>query len=314
MNRFDRITSILIQLQSKRVIKAQEIADRFKISLRTVYRDIRTLEEAGVPLFGEAGVGYSLTDGYRLPPIQFTREEATAFLVTEKIVEKYTDRDNSEKYNSALYKIKAVLRSTEKEYLDEVDKSITSFKNSHTINNQNNYPLQEILAAIKNKNEVFIQYKKSYATESTSRTIEPIGIYEQNNQWYLIAYCQLKKDYRNFRLDRLTGFQRSEKTFLHNHPSLSDYLQQITFHSELISIEIEIEKRVAPYIITQKYYYGFVSEVEQTDTIRMTFLSASADAFARWYLMLAANARIISPPEIKDKVKSLVTEITHKLD
>ena len=97
MNRLDRISAILIQLQSRRVVKAADIADRFNISLRTVYRDIRSLEEAGIPLIGEAGVGYSLADGYRLPPVMFTREEATAFLTAEKFIEKLpnTDRGNT---------------------------------------------------------------------------------------------------------------------------------------------------------------------------------------------------------------------------
>ena len=92
MNRFDRITAILIQLQSKKVVRAQDLADRFDISLRTVYRDIRTLEEAGVPLYGEAGVGYSIVDGYRLPPVMFTQEEAMAFITAEKLMEKFTDQ------------------------------------------------------------------------------------------------------------------------------------------------------------------------------------------------------------------------------
>ena len=91
MNRIERISSILIQLQSKNTIKAKEIADRFEISLRTVYRDIRSLEEAGVPLIGEAGIGYSLVDGFRLPPILFTKEEAMALITAEKLVEKVTD-------------------------------------------------------------------------------------------------------------------------------------------------------------------------------------------------------------------------------
>jgi predicted DNA-binding transcriptional regulator YafY len=75
LNRIDRVTAILIQLQSKRVVKAQEIADRFTISLRTVYRDIKTLEEAGIPIIGEAGVGYSIMEGYRLPPVMFTKKK-----------------------------------------------------------------------------------------------------------------------------------------------------------------------------------------------------------------------------------------------
>lgn len=79
MNRIDRLTAILTHLQTKRLVKAQHLADRFNISLRTVYRDIRALEEAGVPIIGEAGAGYSLLEGYRLPPVMFTQEEAMAF-------------------------------------------------------------------------------------------------------------------------------------------------------------------------------------------------------------------------------------------
>jgi predicted DNA-binding transcriptional regulator YafY len=79
-NRFDRIVAILIQLQSKKIVKAQELSKRFDVSLRTIYRDIRTLEVAGVPIYSEAGVGYSLVEGYRLPPVMFTREEAESFI------------------------------------------------------------------------------------------------------------------------------------------------------------------------------------------------------------------------------------------
>jgi predicted DNA-binding transcriptional regulator YafY len=78
MNKFDRITAILIHLQSKRLVTAQELSDRFEVSLRTIYRDIETLLNAGVPIIGEVGVGYSMMEGYRLPPIMFTQEEAIA--------------------------------------------------------------------------------------------------------------------------------------------------------------------------------------------------------------------------------------------
>src|SRR6476660_10142584 len=105
MNRIDRVTAILIQLQSKKIVKAQDIAERFNISLRTVYRDIKTLEESGVPVIGEAGIGYSIMDGYRLPPVMFTKEEATAFLTAEKLIEKLTDPSSDENYKSAMFKI-----------------------------------------------------------------------------------------------------------------------------------------------------------------------------------------------------------------
>ena len=91
MNRFNRVTAIFIQLQSKKIVRAKDISDRFNVSIRTIYRDIQTLTEAGVPIGSEAGVGYYLADGYRLPPVMFTKEEVTAFLTAEKLIEKFTD-------------------------------------------------------------------------------------------------------------------------------------------------------------------------------------------------------------------------------
>ena len=108
--RFDRIVAILIQLQSKKIVKAQELADRFECSLRTIYRDIRTLEASGVPIYSEAGVGYALMDGYRLPPVMFTREEVSSFIAAEKLMQKFTDPSLGTHYASAMYKLKAVLQ------------------------------------------------------------------------------------------------------------------------------------------------------------------------------------------------------------
>ncbi len=84
--KFDRVVAILTQLQSKRIVKAQELADRFGVSLRTIYRDIKTLESSGVPISSEAGVGYSIMEGYKLPPVMFTREEAVSFVAAEKLM------------------------------------------------------------------------------------------------------------------------------------------------------------------------------------------------------------------------------------
>src|SRR5579863_6723413 len=153
MNRTDRLTAILIQLQSQRVVKAQDIAERFGISLRTVYRDVRTLEEGGIPIIGEAGIGYSIMDGYRLPPVMFTKEEATAFLTAEKLIEKLTDESTEESYKSAMYKIKAVLRATDKDYLETMDNHIEVLDNPYAPKPKSlPNPLQVILKSISEKN------------------------------------------------------------------------------------------------------------------------------------------------------------------
>src|ERR1044072_6926076 len=124
MNRIDRLHAILTHLQSKKRVTAQEIADRFNISLRTVYRDVKALEESGVPVIGEAGSGYTVMEGYRLPPVLFTQEEASALLMGAKLAQHQTDASVQKHFLAALYKIKAVLRTSDKEHMDALDDNI----------------------------------------------------------------------------------------------------------------------------------------------------------------------------------------------
>src|SRR5882757_25957 len=158
MNRIDRVSAILIQLQSRRVVKASDIAERFNISLRTVYRDVRTLEEAGIPLMGEAGVGYSIMDGYRLPPVMFTREEATAFLTAEKFIEKLTDTTTMTHHKSAMYKVRAILKTAEKNALEDLDDSIEVLKSHSQKRAGNTDHIQHILDGIVQKKILRMDY------------------------------------------------------------------------------------------------------------------------------------------------------------
>src|SRR5690606_18010909 len=158
--RFDRIVNIYIQLQSKRVVKAQELADRFGVSLRTIYRDIRSLEQAGVPIFGEAGAGYSIVEGYRLPPVLFTKEEALSFVGAQKLMGKFMDQKLQEHYEAALYKIKAVLRITEKDWLSNVESKIVMAKPSYEIFNADvPHALSTIFESIARRLQVTLSYK-----------------------------------------------------------------------------------------------------------------------------------------------------------
>lgn len=314
MNRIDRLTAILIQLQSRKIVKAQDIADRFETSLRTVYRDIRSLEEAGVPIVGEAGIGYSLMEGYRLPPVMFTREEATAFLMAEKIVESYTDVHNTDQYKSAMYKIRAVLRTREKEFLENVENNILVLKNELLLDaNTGDKSLQTILKCIDEKRVVSINYQAINAREPTQRCIEPIGIFLQNNRWYLIAFCRLRVDYRTFRVDRLSDFAITEESFTTEHPTLIKYLENIVMETDLQTVIIQFDRRILRYIESQKYYFGFVSEKDLGDQVEIIFLAESLEGLARWFLMVGDQAVIVRPAALKDRVKSLLTEISSRI-
>lgn len=313
MNRLDRVTAILIQLQSKRVVKAQDIADRFNISLRTVYRDIRTLEEAGIPLVGETGIGYSIMDGYRLPPVMFTMDEATAFLTAEKLVEKLTDSSTDESYKSAMYKIKAVLRSTEKDYIETMDNHIEVLDNPY-IPKENNTQnsLQPILKSISEKKVLSIKYFANHSQENTSRNIEPVGIFYSGSNWHLLAFCQLRNDYRDFRIDRIKQITSTPLPYKKDHPSLKSFLKQIAQEKELHNVVILVNKDVVKYFGEQKFYNGFISQREVKDKIEMTFLTCSIEGFARWYMMFGDSAEVISPDNLKKVIKQIATNIAKK--
>ncbi len=313
MNRIDRISAILIQLQSRRVVKAGDIAERFNISLRTVYRDIRSLEEAGIPLIGEAGVGYSIMEGYRLPPVMFTREEATAFLTAEKFVEKLTDTTTMQQYQSAMYKVRAILKTSEKDALENLDGSIEVIKSYNMKRGGGADHIQTILDSIIHKKVLCIDYFAGHSQENTRREVEPIGVVYLDSFWHLIAYCRLRTGYRDFRIDRIRKLSVTDLSYINSkHPTLKAYIAQTAKEKQLEMVVIKVDKEIHNYLDYQKYYSGFVSEKTIGDKIEMTFLTASIEGFARWFMMFGDSAEIIKPDVLKDRVCSIITAISQK--
>jgi predicted DNA-binding transcriptional regulator YafY len=312
MNRIDRVSAILIQLQSRRVVKAQDIANRFNISLRTVYRDVKTLEEAGIPIIGEAGVGYSIMDGYRLPPVMFTREEATAFLTAEKFVEKLTDASTAAHYQSAMFKIKSILKTAEKDLLENIDSSIEVLKSKAQVNVKDTDHIQPLLNSIAQKKLLTINYFANHSQEHTKRNIEPIGIFFKEGYWHLIAYCRMRDAYRDFRVDRITNITVTDTVFKTKHPTLKAYIDQTAKEQELDLVIIRVDKKVNWFIESQKYYSGFVSEKAVGDKLEMTFLTTSLEGFARWFIMFGDQAEIVSPDNLKERVGNLAAAVVQK--
>lgn len=313
MNRFDRITAILIQLQSKKVVKAQDLADRFGTSLRTIYRDIRTLEEAGVPLYGEAGIGYSIVDGYRLPPVMFTQEEAIAFITAEKLMGKFTDTALNTNYSSAMYKIKAVLRGTEKDLIENLEEQIIVIDRPKNATPPANI-LDVLLKSIAEKKVVKMIYK-AFGNENSERNIEPIGVFHEHENWYTIGFCHLRQEYRQFRLDRVVEIKLTDQPQLER-TSLKEFQQQQEDVRAGFAVQkavIRFDKSITKYLQDRRHYFGYVSEVVYDDYVEMTFLSQSfEEGLARWYLMFADKAEIIEPESLKESVNKILTDAFQK--
>lgn len=312
MNRFDRLTAILVHLQSKKLVLAQEIADRFDVSLRTIYRDIRSLEQAGVPILGEKGLGYSIMEGYRLPPVMFTEEEVVAFLMAEKVLENHSDLTNSLRFKSAMYKIKAVLRSAQKKVLEDLEESIAVKEKVSEHNSLLNDVLPLLIRAVGEKQGLHIQY----ATETgiNERDIEPIGIYHEHGTWNAIAWCSTAKQYHPFRTERILAVKANGKAFRKQHLSLREYLAGRPRHTgPSFPVTIEVKNEMARYLVEQKFNYGFDQETMTTKVTRMKFQAPCIQAFSRWYITFADQATIITPETLKTLVKDRLQEMLEKV-
>jgi predicted DNA-binding transcriptional regulator YafY len=314
MNRFDRIVAILIQLQSKKIVTAQEIAGRFGVSHRTIYRDIRSLEEAGIPIVSEAGVGYSIMEGYRLPPVQFTKEEALTLVTAEKFMKRFTDYSLSSEYRSAITKIRAVLRAADKSFLESIEDSIAVLRNSSLPDRTSSIPQQIIINSIATRQGLDIEYFANHSQEHTHRRIEPIGMFHLGDAWHIIAYCHLRKGYRDFRLDRISGAKPTGLPFEVKHPPFSSYLEKFDQKHEVQEVVIRVQREQYKHLGDQKYYMGLVSEEMREEVVEMRFLTASLMGFARWYLMFADVADIVKPAELREKTGAMIAAIAKKFD
>lgn len=225
MNRIDRLFGILTLLQGKKHWPAEAIAEHFGISVRTVYRDIKALGEQGVPVAFEPAKGYFLVQGYFLPPVSFSSEEANALLLMERVVTGFADKGIERHYTTALNKVKAVLRNQQKEQLEILNNHIV-FQVPECFKYDQEY-LSALQTAISGRQLLELQYETKLG-EASTRRVEPIGLVFYAFAWHLIAWCHLRNDYRDFRVSRIQQMRCMDAPFtITNHLPLQEYLKDL---------------------------------------------------------------------------------------
>jgi len=313
MNRIDRVSAILIQLQTKKYITAEEIAERFGLSKRTIYRDLRALEEAGIPLGAEPGKGFYLVEGYHLPPIMFTQNEAVTLLMASKLLSQISDKGMRESITSALCKIKAVLPDSEKQNIARLDNKIELFFSSSAVATQAHSAnfLTDIQHALSLKKVLEIDYFSGYKNECTyKRHLEPLGLCFYGMNWHLIAYCRSRNEYRDFRVDRIQRIEILEETCVERtFSTISQYFNSLYRPEEIEEVVLRFDKEMASIIATVKYYYGFIEEKTIGNKVEMTFVTSDMGYMSRWLLMYADVVEIISP----DKLYEMLINNIHNL-
>lgn len=227
MNRIDRLMGIVSYLQAKKYAGVEDIAARYGISQRTVFRDLRAMGEIGVPIAFEPGQGYHIMNGYFLPPVSLSMEEANALALMEPIVQRFADKSIQQHFETALAKIKLVLGKGQREKLEQTQAQTAHYLPEiyhHLM--PDTYYLSPIQNAINNQNILRIEYQNA-EDECSVREVEPIGLTFYSLNWHLVAWCHLRQDYRDFRVSRIRNLVPTLMPFRKkDHLSLNDFLKQ----------------------------------------------------------------------------------------
>lgn len=203
MRRADRLFEIIQWLRSRRVTTAKWLAERLEISERTIYRDIRDLMTSGVPIEGEAGVGYALRKGFDLPPLMFTRDELAALNLGAQIIRSWADPELAAAAERVLSKIEVILPEELKHKIQNNRMYSPMVRLRPDVANT----LGQLRFAIDQRFKVRFDYRREDGEDSI-RTVWPLGLFFWGSVWTLAAWCELRESFRNFRLDRMSGLQQ----------------------------------------------------------------------------------------------------------
>lgn len=222
IKRISRLTAILTQLQTQNGLTVSSLSEKFGTSTRTIYRDIKALEKAGVPILKEEGKGYILMEGYRMSPLMFTEKQVNALVLAEQLVLKTKDASFIKDYSDAIDKIKSILKYKSK---NKANLLANRTKYTQVINQErSSNSLSDLQKALTNYNVVKIEYSNKEGN-TTNRLIEPFALLNSDN-WYLIAWCRLRKEFRFFRLDRMKKVEVQSENFEPHDMTLQEYFDK----------------------------------------------------------------------------------------
>jgi predicted DNA-binding transcriptional regulator YafY len=208
MRRADRLFHIIQLIRGRRLTTAAWLAGRLEVSERTIYRDVADLQAQGVPLEGEAGVGYRLGAGFDLPPMMFTQDEAKALVASVRLSQVWLDAALGQSAQDALGKILSVLPAEARVAAE----ALAVFAPEGGLPRAAQRTLQTLREAVQERRKIFINYR-DLNEKASERTLRPLGCFYWGKVWTLAAWCEQREDFRSFRVDRVTYVRRLDDRF-----------------------------------------------------------------------------------------------------
>jgi len=222
LRRADRLFEIIQHLRRRPTTRARDLAEALEVSERTIYRDISDLMASGVPIEGEAGVGYVLRAGFDLPPLMFREQEIEALVLGARIVESWADNELAEAASHAIAKIEAVIPERLRGFMANTALLAPSMHFMEPIG----FDLADLRRAVRSQSKVRFRYTDVLG-QGSARTVRPLSLAYFGPVWVLAAWCELREDFRTFRLDRMVGFAVTEEHFRQEPGrSLHDFLKR----------------------------------------------------------------------------------------
>ena len=307
MTRVDRLMAYLVIFQSQDLVRAQDLADRFEISERTVYRDIDALCEVGVPIYGVAGEGYRLMDGYYLPPVTFSPNEARALALALSMFAGFsTEGITSKSDETAREKIQAILPNRQKREAEALTAVLEFYSLQRPKIDFDDKKLLAMQQAIQNEKAIDLTYHSFADNRQTQRVVEPIRLTMLNRTWLLRAYCRLRKDVRSFNLARIDRYNVLEQTFDSSSTS-KDRPPEKEF-----DILVRFDHEAVRWVREQQHL-SFVSEQEPTDEgVVMVYRVPSWGVVGPWLLGWGDQMTIIEPPHLRDQILQMGRRLVEK--
>jgi predicted DNA-binding transcriptional regulator YafY len=301
MNRTDRLLAIVLELQARGMMRAEDLAKHFGTSKRTIYRDIQALSEAGVPVVSLLGEGYRLSEGYFLPPLAFNEEEATLLLLGLSAISRSFDSDYQRKTEDARRKILSVLSDTTRQNSEFLEQSIF-LANLQTVPPADMENLRLLRRAILNSQTVNFRYFSRYPEDGkvSLRDADPYSLACLNGTWFMNAYCHLRHDMRLFRLSRIEALKLTAKYF--ERPKDYKASHEPESNERHLTVRILFDEDSLPWISEDQFFYITARE-EHAEGLVVTLRARHMDELVQWLLGWGRHIRVLEPPELRQRLK-----------
>lgn len=315
MNRTDRLVAMVMHLQGRRIVRAEELSAHFEVSVRTIYRDIAALGEAGVPIAGEAGVGYSLVKGYHLPPVSLTADEATALFVGGAMVKQFADSSLHEPMAAALDKLRAVLPRDRQEHVERLARHtvVMGRPGGHSPEPAAQPWLLAVQRGVAQRRVLRMTYR-GRDREETARDAEPLGVVCYGGAWYLVAWCRMRRDLRHFRVDRILTLDVLDEQFPARVDfSLSKHLEEQVSRDDVIPVRVWFSHCVQERA-RRESYATLVAEDERDGGTEFSFTTYSLEWMARWLLSFGTDAEVLAPGDLGQLISEEARRIAKRYE